>query len=95
MINYNKLKKLPVKTVSGVLLGRVKDLEIDVDNLNLVKLVVRTSWCSSLLVNVSQVVRITADELVVKDNLAEEKPVNEIKEVVETVLEAPTMEEQS
>lgn len=69
-IDYNQIKKLPVKTVSGQYLGKVKNLEIDVDNHQIIKYYVGVGFLSkNLLIASGQVKSITTKVILVEDLL--------------------------
>ena len=68
-INLHKLANLPVYNESGQKLGRVYDVEIDVDTQNVLRYLVRQNILSAkiLLIQSSQVKAITAEKMVVFD----------------------------
>jgi sporulation protein YlmC with PRC-barrel domain len=72
IINLNKLLDLPVYTESGVKLGKIFDLELDVENHLVLRYLVRPNFISmqNFLIQISQVREITADKVVVDDSVA-------------------------
>lgn len=68
-IDLKTLKRLSVETVSEVVLGRVVDLEIDIESQAVARYKVRSSLLggSVYLVSHNQVVDITATKMVVDD----------------------------
>ncbi|MFA6533575.1 MAG: PRC-barrel domain-containing protein [Patescibacteria group bacterium] len=77
LIHGKKLIGLPVYTQGGQHLGHVVDLEIDIDSQSIVNYQVgnfnpiKNLWGDKLLVNRQQVVSISAERLVVEDNVKE------------------------
>jgi sporulation protein YlmC with PRC-barrel domain len=72
-INFSKLKFLPVMTESGVALGRVKDLEIDIENYDILKFIVSQGWLKNeILIAPNQVLKITSKQITVSDNTQKE-----------------------
>lgn len=71
IINFAKLKNLPVKTKSGTLLGNVSDIELDCDSQEVVKyLVVRKNLLiptAKFLIDRQQIIAIRSDEIIVDD----------------------------
>ncbi len=72
-LHYSKLKKLPVETQSGILLGRVCDLSIEIDGHSISKYIVVKSkffaTSSELLIAPEQIVKITGEKVIVEDNV--------------------------
>lgn len=71
IVNLNKLLHLPVHTESGILLGRIYELEIDADSHTVMRYLVRPSVFSPkyFLIKNSQIKDITADKVIVYDNV--------------------------
>ena len=69
-VNLQKLLRLPVYTESGTKLGRVFDLELDVETQAVMRYLVRSNFLSpkSLLVASAQVKEIKNDSIVVYDS---------------------------
>lgn len=71
IIGFAKLKTLPVKTKSGIILGNVSDIEFDSDSQGIVKyLVIRKNLLipiAKFLVSREQIIAINADEVIVDD----------------------------
>ncbi|NQT49490.1 hypothetical protein HQ571_02225 [Candidatus Kuenenbacteria bacterium] len=91
-INFKKLRDLSVETESGLLLGNIDDFELDIENHSVMKyLVVRRKLLTKgqvLLVSPSQIVSITAEKIIVNDNVEAEQIKQSIKkpfEVKQTV----------
>jgi len=74
-ISYSQLKKCQVETQSGVGLGHVCDMVLDVDGQHIVQYEVKQSMLSTkkYLVNREQVVSITAEKIIVEDSVVGEK----------------------
>ncbi len=68
-IPYSQLKKLPVETRSGTVLGRVSDVVLDVEVQHIVQYEVKQSRLSTkkYVINREQVVSITAEKIIVED----------------------------
>ncbi|PIR74909.1 MAG: hypothetical protein CO030_03050 [Candidatus Magasanikbacteria bacterium CG_4_9_14_0_2_um_filter_42_11] len=68
-ISYKQLKKLPVMTESGMELGSVHDIILDVDTQGIVQYEISPSMLSTkaYVVNQDQVVSITSEKMIVKD----------------------------
>ncbi len=68
---------LPVYTRSGNYLGRIVDLEINAESYRVEKILVKSSntfknlFQGRLIIDVSQIVSVSKDKMVVKDNLKE------------------------
>lgn len=71
VINLRKLLRLPVYTESGKKLGKVFDLELDVDSQIVVRYLVKPSFLSvkNLLIQSSQVKSIKEDRIIVEDSV--------------------------
>jgi sporulation protein YlmC with PRC-barrel domain len=73
LINYSQLINLPVETKNNEFLGKISDLEIDIDNLNIRKLYVKSSnlirglFEDVLIIDQSQILEITNEKIIVKD----------------------------
>ena len=67
IINLQKLLRLPVYTESGIKLGRIFDLEMDVDAQTVIRYFVRPNFLSPkyFLIAKSQVKEIQSDRVVV------------------------------
>ena len=67
IINFGKLARLPVYTESGTKLGRIFDLELEVESHGIARYLVRPSFFSAnnFLIQVSQIKEITGDRVVV------------------------------
>ena len=74
LIKYDHLTDLPVFTKSGVKLGKIFDLEIDIDSHAVFQYIVRTSFVSriSYLIKPAQVLSIDEKRLVVDDGVIKE-----------------------
>lgn len=74
-ISYKKLKKLPVETTSGEVLGHVDDVVVDVDTHEVAQYEVKASILSSkrYLIARQQVISITSEKMVVDDAVVGEK----------------------
>ncbi len=71
IINLQKLLRLPVFTESGIKLGRVFDLELDVEAQGVLRYMVRLNFLSAkiFLIQNSQVKEIKNDRFVVYDSV--------------------------
>ncbi|MFA5076277.1 MAG: PRC-barrel domain-containing protein [Patescibacteria group bacterium] len=75
LIEGKKLIKLSVYTKSGKLLGRVDNLEIDIDEQLIINYcvksqsVIKNFFTDTLLIHRSQIVSITADKITVDDSV--------------------------
>ena len=69
--DIKKLIGLPVKAEDGEHLGKLKDFQVEINSLRVVNLVVSHSLIgkNDLLINPSQVVKITEKEIIVKSGL--------------------------
>lgn len=69
IINLQKLLRLPVYTESGTKLGRIFDLELEVESHGVARYLVKPSFFSArnFLIQVSQIKEITSDRVVVFD----------------------------
>jgi sporulation protein YlmC with PRC-barrel domain len=73
-LSYKALKKYTVRTLSGMVLGRVRDVIVDTESQSVLQYEVsRTGIGDPLLIHCSQVVRFEDQEMIVEDTLAEEK----------------------
>jgi len=73
-ILYSKLINLPVETENGDFLGKVADLEINIETYNVLKFYIKGSGVirrlfgtAELIIDPSQIVSITAEKIIVKD----------------------------
>lgn len=77
-ISYKDISGLPVETESGETLGHLVDLTLDVDTYAITDFhVVKSSLLSKLLpselqVHISQVVSVSKEKVVVRDNVVED-----------------------
>jgi uncharacterized protein YrrD len=74
-ISYGQLKKLPVETKSGDMLGHVGDVVIDVDGQNIAQYEVKSSMLSTkkYIISREQVVSITSKKVIVEDAVVSQK----------------------
>lgn len=74
-INLPKLMRLPVITESGTKLGRIYDIKLELPAQAVTGYLVRSSALSrqNFLIKPTQIVKITAEEIVVEDALLKEK----------------------
>ncbi|HLC64179.1 MAG TPA: PRC-barrel domain-containing protein [Patescibacteria group bacterium] len=74
-VNSSQLKNLPVYTKSGDFLGRVEEVEIDVNSQMIARYIVKSSrivkriTSQKLVIATNQVVSLDAKKLVVEDSL--------------------------
>ena len=81
-ITYAQLKQLPVKTVSGSILGKVKDLELDADSHQVLKYHVSEGFfAKSLLIAPNQIKSITAQAITVEDLLDKETAAETVERI--------------
>lgn len=73
LINYSQLINLPVETKSNEFLGKIVDLEIDIESYNIRKLQVKSSnlirglFEGVLIIDQSQIHEITQEKIIVED----------------------------
>lgn len=68
LINLHHLLHIPVFTESGIKLGRVYDLNIDIEVQAIMSYIVRaTIFSRSYLIKPSQIITISKDKIVVED----------------------------
>lgn len=73
LINYSQLINLPVETKSNEFLGKIADLEIDIENYSIKKLHVKSSnlirglFEGVLIIDQSQIYEITKEKIIVED----------------------------
>ncbi len=78
-LSSGQLIGLKVKTQSGLALGRIKDFEVEAETGQIIRYVVADGgWLpkllnQDLLVDKSQIVRITEEEMIVEDGLVGNK----------------------
>lgn len=81
LINLHKLLDLPVYTESGAKLGKIFDVELDIESHMVLRYLVRPNFISMhhFLIQVAQVKEITDEKMVVDDAVSEvgEKVVSE------------------
>lgn len=73
MINFKKLKKLPVLTEDKIKLGKISDLQINSNDQSIEKFIVSSFGKKDLLIAPSQIVKITNKFVIVKNSLVNEK----------------------
>jgi sporulation protein YlmC with PRC-barrel domain len=87
LINFQDLKSLPVETENGTPLGVVVDLEINLETHEINKYVITKqkllSTGTTLLISPQQIIRITAEKIIVQDELIREK--NSKKSLLEKI----------
>ncbi|MFH1564258.1 MAG: PRC-barrel domain-containing protein [bacterium] len=73
LISYSQLINLPVETKSNEFMGKVVDLEIDIENYNIRKMHVKSSnlirglFEGVLIIDQSQIYEITKEKIIVED----------------------------
>ena len=76
-INFQDLKSRPVETENGTALGVVIDLEINLENHEIAKYIVTKhkliTTGATLFISPQQIIRITAEKIIVQDALINEK----------------------
>ncbi|PIR03139.1 MAG: hypothetical protein COV60_01910 [Candidatus Magasanikbacteria bacterium CG11_big_fil_rev_8_21_14_0_20_43_7] len=74
-ITYSQLKKLPVETRSGEVLGHVGDIVFDIDGQQVLQYEVKSSMLSTkkYMVGREQVVSITEKKMIVEDAVVGQK----------------------
>ncbi|MEK7190062.1 MAG: PRC-barrel domain-containing protein [Patescibacteria group bacterium] len=84
LLQFSKLKNLSVVTQSGVKLGQVSDIEIDLDSQSILRYVVKRGIVSrdTLLVHRGQVISVTNEKMTVEDAVVKESQAMKIKEAV-------------
>lgn len=73
-INLHTLLHLPVYTQSGTHLGKVHDVKLDVESHSVKQYIVRGGFLSKgeYLIGPAQVIAITEEKMIVKDNVAKD-----------------------
>jgi len=73
LIDLKQLKNLPVETESGLVLGHVHNLILETDILSLKQIAVNANKLiiisNDLLINADQIISITAEKIIVNDNV--------------------------
>ncbi|MBI5023002.1 MAG: PRC-barrel domain-containing protein [Candidatus Magasanikbacteria bacterium] len=84
LLLFSKLKNLPVFTQSGVKLGQIIDVEIDLDSQSILRYAIKRGIVSRgvLLIHRSQVVAITDEKMTVEDAMIKKSQTMNIKEAV-------------
>ncbi|HBV57995.1 MAG TPA: hypothetical protein DEB73_01900 [Candidatus Magasanikbacteria bacterium] len=84
LLQFSKLKNLPVFTQSGIKLGQIFDIEIDLDSQSILRYVVKRGIVSreTLLIHRGQVVVITDEKIIVEDAVVKDGRTMKIKEAV-------------
>ena len=74
IVNLATLLELPVYTQSGVKLGKIFDLELDIDNQMVLRYLVRPNFISMqrFLIQAAQVQEITKEKIIVDDTVVAE-----------------------
>jgi sporulation protein YlmC with PRC-barrel domain len=84
-ILYSKFIELPVYTETDTYLGKVSDLEFDLDNYGILKIYLKSKnplrglFEDTLIINISQIIKITNEKIVVDNNVKVRKAKKEIK----------------
>ncbi len=80
-INIRVILRLPVSTQSGVKLGKVYDINFDVESHSVREYIVKENFLSkqTLLIKPNQVKEITLERMVVDDCFVKEKKVHAVK----------------
>ena len=75
---FRQLKNLPVYTKSNEFLGKVKDVEFNIDSHNINKYIIKSSDMvkrivgKELLISPSQIINIDEQKMIVEDNVGKE-----------------------
>lgn len=82
LLPFSKLKNLLVFTQSGIKLGQVADIEIDLDSQSIIHYMVKRGIVSRgvLLIHRGQVIFITEEKMIVEDAVIKESGVMKMKE---------------
>ena len=74
IVNLATLLELPVYTQSGVKLGKIFDLELDIENQMILRYLVRPNFISMqrFLIQAAQVQQITKEKIIVDDTVVAE-----------------------
>lgn len=74
IVNLATLLELPVYTESGIKLGKIFDLELDIENQMILRYLVRPNFISMqrFLIQVAQVQEITKEKIIVDDTVVAE-----------------------
>jgi len=93
IINYKKLKSLQVETKSGMKIGKIHDVEIDIDTNGIVKyLITEGLFTTDLIVSPEQVISITEKKVVVEDNISSEDVTIEAESKLNPKIVSPAIE---
>lgn len=84
LLVFSKLKNLSVFTRSGIKLGQVADVEIDLDSQSIIRYVIKRGIVNRdvLLVHRSQVISITDEKMTVEDAVVKECKSMKMKEAI-------------
>lgn len=84
LLVFSHLKNLPVFTRSGIKLGQIADIEIDLDSQSIIRYVVRRGIVSRgiLLIHRGQVISITNEKMTVEDAVVQAGESARVKEAV-------------
>ena len=91
IINWKKLIKLPVFTEQGLKLGKVIDINFDIDNFLITQITVASWFKPNLLIDISQMVSISNEKIIVTDT-AITVPVEQVKKSLATENISPAIE---
>lgn len=74
IINWYTLKNLPVYTKSGVKLGKIFDININIEEKNIYQFIVRLNFFSgrTFFIRSTQIIQISSDKIVVDDAVAKD-----------------------
>lgn len=94
IISHQKLIHMPVYTQSGVKLGHIYDLEIDVETHHIRKYLIGPRFIGkeTYLVTPAQILDITKDKIIVEDTIIKESEVEPKKAVTRPTLDTPLMQ---
>lgn len=83
LLNHKQLIGLLVKTENGQELGQIKDFEFDSDSYKIIKYIISSSGlvkkmlANDLIIDSTQVIKITDQEMIVDDNTARQPKIAE------------------
>jgi len=93
-LDFNKIKNLPVETESGISLGNVTNLEIDLSGHNILKYIVGQKKLffpsSALMIAPSQIIKISDEKIIVEDTLSPSRQKQTLKKALPASLEEAT-----
>lgn len=92
-ITCRQLNNLPVTTESGFKIGKIIDVEIDLEAHIIIKYIVKQGFLKELLlIAPTQVISISKEKMVVYDNIQKQKILATAQENIKTGIASPIIE---